>query len=113
MTVENRGIAVNQKKNLTKKKILSMLQEHRDILDKNRVKRIGIFGSYAKGRQHKKSDIDFVVDFEEPTFDNFMNLYYDLKKLFGRKVEVLTIAGVESIRIKEVKEDIKRTLIYA
>lgn len=113
MTAEHRGTEMNRKKNLTKDEIFSVLHERRDILEKNRVKRIALFGSYAKDQQNEKSDIDFVVEFKEPTFDNFMNLYYDLKKLFGRKVEILTIAGVESIRVKEVKEDIKRTLVYA
>ena len=32
----------------------------------------------------KNSDIDFLVEFEKPDFDNFMDLVFYLEKLFGR-----------------------------
>ena len=66
------------------------LREHRDILKKYKVKKIGLFGSYAKGEQKRRSDIDFLVEFKEPTFDNFMDLVFDLEGLFARKVELIT-----------------------
>ena len=80
---------------------------------KYRVKRIGLFGSYATGTSGKESDIDFVVEFEEPTFDNFMALHDYLQRLFRRKIDLLTPAGIESIRIKSVAENIKKSLVYA
>jgi hypothetical protein len=52
------------------------------------------------------------VEFKKPNFDNFMNLASYLEDLFGRKVEILTPVGIESIRIKEIKEEIKRSVIY-
>lgn len=61
----------------------------------------------------KKSDIDFFVEFEAPLIQNFMGLSYFLENLFGRRVEILTPAGVESIRINHVKEEIKKSIIYA
>ncbi len=79
---------------------------------KYKVNRIGLFGSFVRGEQSLKSDIDFFVDFEEPSFDNFMGLSYFLDELFGRKVEILTPAGVESIRIDHVKEEIQRSIAY-
>lgn len=36
----------------------------RKILKKNRVVRAGIFGSYARGEQKKKSDIDVLIQFK-------------------------------------------------
>ena len=80
---------------------------------KYKVKRIGLFGSFAAGKQRKRSDIDFVVEFAEPTFDNFMALHDYLAKLFRRKIDLLTPAGVESIRIKSVAESIKKNIVYA
>ena len=35
------------------------------ILRKNKVKRAGIFGSYARGKQKKNSDIDILVELDE------------------------------------------------
>ncbi|MEK6709503.1 MAG: nucleotidyltransferase domain-containing protein [Nitrospinota bacterium] len=101
------------KKTLTKEQILAALREHRDALDRFSVKRIALFGSYAEGTQKRNSDIDFVVEFEDPSLENFMGLIDFLEELFTRKVEVLTPEGVRSIRIKEVAESIRRQLVYA
>jgi uncharacterized protein len=99
-------------KELTDKEIMRILKEHKDILREYEVERIGLFGSYVSGEQGENSDIDFLVEFKEPNFDNFMNLASYLEDLFGRKVEILTPVGIESIRIKEIKEEIKRSVIY-
>ena len=62
------------------------------IKQKYGVKRIGIFGSFAREEQRADSDIDVLVDFEEgaKTFDNFMDLVFSLEKLLGKKVDIVT-----------------------
>ncbi|MFQ6674498.1 MAG: nucleotidyltransferase family protein [Fidelibacterota bacterium] len=102
-----------QRNALTRRDILRLLQCHQEILRQYKVRRIGLFGSFATGHQNSKSDIDFLVEFEQPTFDNFIGLVADLEKLFHRKVEVLTPDGVEGIRIKHVAENIKKSVVYA
>ena len=102
-----------QKKVLTKHEILDTIRKHRDILLKYKVKEIGLFGSFVRGEQEDRSDIDLIVDFEEPSIENFMGLSSFLENLFGKKVEILTPAGVESIRISHIKEEIKKSVIYA
>ncbi len=77
-------------KKLTDKKIIQTLAKKSDILRKYKVKKIGLFGSFAKGEQKKYSDIDFLVEFEEPNFDNFMDLIFYLEALFARKIELIT-----------------------
>lgn len=99
-------------KNLTSKEIIKILKEHRAILKKYDVKKIGLFGSYVKGEQKEDSDMDFIVEFEKPSFDNFMNLIFYLENLFGKKVDILTPDGVRSIRVKKVAEDIERDVSY-
>ena len=56
------------------------------------VQRIGLFGSFATGKQTDASDIDVFVEFlpSQHTFDNFMELSFLLEDLFGRKVELVT-----------------------
>ncbi|OGQ09149.1 MAG: nucleotidyltransferase [Deltaproteobacteria bacterium RBG_19FT_COMBO_46_12] len=102
-----------QRKALTKDEILDAIRKHRDILLKYKVREIGLFGSFVKGEQEDRSDIDLIVDFEEPTIENFMGLSSFLENLFGKKVEILTPVGVESIRINHIKEEIKRSIVYA
>lgn len=99
-------------KTLTRNGIINALKAHHDELQKYSVKRMGLFGSYAKGASHKGSDIDLIVEFEEPTFDNFLNLTSYLQNLFGKKVELLTREGVKSIRVKAVAESIEGSVIY-
>ena len=54
--------------------IIDLLRSHAgDIKAKFAVKRIGLFGSYARGEQKASSDIDILVEFEKPTFRNFMD----------------------------------------
>lgn len=71
--------------------VFNVLQKHKnEIINKYNVKRIGIFGSYAKGQQKEESDIDVLVEFEKPTFDNFIELSFFLEELFDKKVDSLT-----------------------
>jgi len=102
-----------KRKALTKDEILDTIRKHRDILSKYKVREIGLFGSFVRGEQEDRSDIDLIVDFEEPSIENFMGLCSFLENLFGKKVEILTPAGVDSIRINHVKEEIKRSTVYA
>ncbi|RLC46767.1 MAG: nucleotidyltransferase, partial [Candidatus Cloacimonadota bacterium] len=95
-------------KDLTKEKILSILRERKDILEKYKVKRIGLFGSYANNKADKDSDIDLIIDFElssfgknfDGLFEIYMELSSFLENLFGKPVDILTPASIEGIRIK-------------
>lgn len=93
-------------------RIIGILREHEDALKKYNVKRIGLFGSYAYGTPNRKSDIDFLVEFEQPNFDDFMSLASYLEKLFGKKIDLLTPEGVKSIRVRGIAEKITRQLLY-
>ena len=76
------------------------------------VSRIGIFGSMAKGTMTEDSDLDIVVEFKRPIGFKFIRLVEYLENLFGKKVDVITKAGIENIRVKEVARSIERNLTY-
>ncbi len=76
------------------------------------VERIGIFGSVAKETEMEDSDIDIIVELKRPIGLKFIELVEYLETIFKKKVDVLTKAGIENIRIKEVAEDIERSIIY-
>ena len=66
-------------------------KKFRYILDRNRVKRIAVFGSYATGKINKRSDIDFLVEFEKGAdLLDQVGLKLDLQDLLARKVDVVT-----------------------
>ena len=100
---------------MRKNEILRVLRENKGKIKAFGVKRIGIFGSFARDEATEKSDIDVVVEFEKgkATFKNVCGLVDFLEELFGREIDLLTPDGIESIRIKHVKEEIKREIEYA
>jgi len=99
---------------LTKEEILRRIRENREKIRSFGVKRIGIFGSVARGEVAEKSDVDVVVEFErgKATFKNVCGLVDFLESLFGREVDILTPDGIEAIRLEHVKEEIKRSVEY-
>ena len=73
---------------------------------------VGLFGSFAGGQQSADSDIDLLVEFARPTYDNFAGLTDELVRLFGRRVEIMTPDGLDSIRVPRVAEGIRKTFAY-
>lgn len=71
---------------MTPKEILHKLEENRKTIRGFGVRRLGIFGSYARGEQIGTSDLDFLVEFDRATFDNYFDLKFFLEGLFGREV---------------------------
>ena len=54
------------------------------------VRSLGIFGSYVRGQQRRKSDIDILVDFDrEPTLFGFIRLENRLSSELGLKVDLV------------------------
>ena len=80
------------------------------IRTRHGVKRIGIFGSFARSEQTRSSDVDVLVEFVDgqATFDNFMQLVYFLEDLFGRKVDLLTVRGID----KYIRSRVEREVIW-
>ena len=99
---------------LTSEEVLRKIKENKDKIKRFGVKRIGLFGSYARGEQRAESDVDIVVEFEKgkATFDNFLNLAEYLEKHLGKKVDLLTKDGVRSIRIEHIQKEIEENVIY-
>ncbi|MFH1199930.1 MAG: nucleotidyltransferase domain-containing protein [Candidatus Micrarchaeota archaeon] len=79
----------------TQKSILGRLDTLKPGLARLGVKRIGLFGSYAAGKQTSRSDLDFIVEFEKPTFDSFMDLKELLETAFGKRVDLVTVGGLK------------------
>ncbi len=76
------------------------------------VKRLALFGSFVRGEQGNASDVDIVVELEKPLGFEFMDLAERLERILGRRVDLLTLAGLRSIRIPSMKEKIKESLVY-
>lgn len=98
---------------LSREQVIKALQEeHSFLASEFGVRRIGLFGSYAKGNPTESSDIDIIVEFDRPIGLRFVELVDYLEALLGRKVDVLTLAGVENIRIQRVARSIAQGIVY-
>ncbi len=96
-----------------KEKTIQLLQEKRSYLQsKFSVSKIGVFGSVAKGHSSESSDVDILVEFDHPVGFQFIELADYLESLLGRKVDILTSAGIETIQSKHVVDSIREGVIY-
>lgn len=76
------------------------------------VRRIGLFGSFAKGTANEASDVDVVIEFHRPIGLRFVELVDYLEQLLGRRVDVLTPAGLQGVRVKDVARHISESVVY-
>ncbi len=86
--------------------IASIRQE---LTERFTVKRIGVFGSFARGDNRFASDVDIIVELDKPTFDHYMDLKFHLEEVFHRSVD-LVMADTLKPRLKSIVE---REIIYA
>ena len=79
-----------------KNDVLKLLFQNRARIRELGVKRLGLFGSIARGEQAIQSDVDLLVEFEEgrKTFDNFMQLSFLLEEVLQRRVELVTLESL-------------------
>jgi predicted nucleotidyltransferase len=98
---------------LSTEKVVELLQEKQAYLAAEfGVSKIGLFGSYAKGQSNDASDIDLFVEFERPIGFRFIELVDYLENLLGQKVDVLTSAGIQNIRIERIARSISQSIVY-
>ena len=92
------------------KDIKEIIVKHSDELrERFRVKEIGIFGSCIRGEQKKQSDIDVLVEFEEPvSLLGVVRLENFLTDLVGIKVDLVPKRDVRP----ELKERIYKEVVY-
>lgn len=71
--------------------IKACLAREKSTLSKYHIRSIGVFGSFVRGEQRPKSDIDILVDFENDDMDLFtyIELKNHLSSRLGRKVDLV------------------------
>jgi Predicted nucleotidyltransferases len=93
--------------------VVTILQGLKPYLHKRwGVTRLAVFGSVARGSANLSSDVDLVVEFDRPIGLRFMELCDYLEECLGRKVDVLTLTGVQHIRNSDVSRSILDNLVY-
>ena len=79
---------------MTKEDIKRIIRDHKEVLEKNKVKSIALFGSFVRNEQKPESDVDLLVEFRENSYDDFIGLVFSLEDLLKREVTVVTPSGL-------------------
>jgi len=105
-----RGLFSRDRKIVDKdiKKIENILRELKPTLkERFKVKEIGIFGSYVKGENKKRSDLDILVEFfEEPSLFKFLELEEYLSKNLGIKVDLVMKSALKPMIGKYILQEV-------
>ncbi|HPB88067.1 MAG TPA: nucleotidyltransferase family protein [Thermotogota bacterium] len=97
------------KEDSIQKVLQELARRKQELNERFSVKKIGVFGSVARGEGRSCSDVDIIVELGEPTFDNYMDLKFELEKIFRKPVD-LVMADTVKPRLKPV---IDKEAIYA
>ncbi len=79
------------------------------LLRKNKVKKAGVFGSYARGEQKRASDIDLLIEFKGSLLD-LVSLENKLQEQLGKKVDLLTYKSIHPLLRKRILREEVRIL---
>jgi uncharacterized protein len=80
------------------------------ICEVNNICFMAMFGSFVNGQDNKKSDIDIAIEFMDKSHKDLFDLVHiedDLRKMFGRKVDL----GIFSAINPYIKKDVKKQML--
>ena len=96
---------------MTKEEILSKLKEHKSyIQERYGVKKIGLFGSYARNEAKEESDVDIYVEFNEISFSKIAGLWNYLEDLYHKKIDL--VRGGKLRKKSAIMDVIQKETIY-
>lgn len=80
-----------------------------DMKERFGVRKIGVFGSAARGEAGPESDVDVLVEFDDPAFDRYMDLKFYLEDLFGRPCDLV----IEESLKEDLRGSVLNEVLYA
>lgn len=70
--------------------ISKLKQEKKNLHDKYKVTRLGVFGSFARGEETPDSDIDILVEYSDvPGMIEFLSTEEYLETILNRKIDLV------------------------
>ena len=89
---------------MSKQEIFNIIIEK---LKTHKVKKIAVFGSFARDEQSPLSDIDLLVDFtERKNLFDLIGIEQELEEAIGRKIDLITDRAINPNRRKYIDENI-------
>lgn len=89
-----------------------MIRKIADYFTTQPVVKAWLFGSFSRGEQKDKSDVDILValDYDQPVGLRFFGMYEDLKEMLGRNVDLVSDRSLAPFARESVDHD--KILIY-
>jgi hypothetical protein len=84
-----------------------------EICEGNDISFMALFGSFVRGEENTRSDIDIAIEFTDKSRKNLFDLIHiedGLRKIFGRKVDLGIYSSINPHIIEDVKKQM--TVIY-
>jgi predicted nucleotidyltransferase len=78
-----------------------------ELQQKYPIAKLALFGSYSRNEQHPESDIDIMVEFSKPVGIEFIDLSFELEKIFGRKVDLVSQKAIKPKYFELLKNDLR------
>ena len=70
------------------------------------LRRIALFGSFARGDATPESDIDILVEVDPSIGLGFVTLAEELEKLIGHRVDLVSRRGVKALLWEQIEPDL-------
>ncbi len=87
--------------------IENVLRQHKlELMKKYHLKSIAIFGSYSRREQKELSDVDILVDYEQPMGIEFIDLANELETLLKLKVDLVSKKGVKARYLNSIEQEL-------
>ena len=92
----------------TTEEIKETLAGHKNELNKSfKVQKVGVFGSYVHDKQKETSDVDILVEFEEPIgLISFVGLKNHLSDILGVKVDLVMKSALKPRIGKRIMKEV-------
>ena len=93
---------------------LAAIQRHVKELRRLGARRVGVFGSFARGEARADSDVDVYVEFEEDkrTYDNFFALHELLEQVLGRRVDLVTDKSLSETKARLILPTVRYAALH-
>jgi predicted nucleotidyltransferase/DNA-binding XRE family transcriptional regulator len=87
--------------------IVARVRDHgTELHERFGVRSVAVFGSFARGEQTPDSDVDLVIEVEQPTLESVFGAEERLAKILGRHVESGTLGAVNPRTRPEVEQEL-------
>ena len=91
----------------TREEILNLLVQNKHELENRfKVRRLALFGSYARGDQRPDSDVDILVDIDPSIGLEFVTLAEQIEQLLGLSIELVSLRAIKPNKLAYIEQEL-------